>query len=263
MELTGIRGAVAIVTGAAGGIGSAVARALGASGARVAVTDIDGGQADVLADAMRAGGADATAWALDVTSSVQVERVVGEIEERLGPVMHLVNVAGIVPRGPLLDLTDAEYDDVFAINARGVFFCLRAAGRRMRERRRGAIVTIGSQGAILIRTGLAAYGGSKSAASSLTKCLGLELGAYGIRCNVVHPGVTSTPPALERFDGDEARFDAHHAAGDPSLYRAPIPLGKGGRPEDTAATVLFLLSDQAAHITMEHIVVDGGATMIA
>ena len=263
MELTGIRGAVAIVTGAAGGIGEAVARALGASGARVAVTDIEGGKADILADAMRATGADATAWALDVTRSDQVERVVGEIEERLGPVAHLVNVAGIVPRGPMLELTDDGWDHVFGINARGVFFCLRAVGRRMLERRKGAIVTIGSQGAILVRTSLAAYGASKAAASSLTKCFGLELAPYGIRCNVVHPGVTSTPPASERFGGDEARFHAHHAAGDPAIFRAPIPLGKAGRPEDTASTVLFLLSDQAGHITMEDIVVDGGATMIA
>jgi 2,3-dihydro-2,3-dihydroxybenzoate dehydrogenase len=263
MELTGIRGTVSIVTGAAGGIGSAVARALGESGSRVAVTDIDGGQADMLADAMRAGGADATSWALDVTYSDQVERVVGEIEERLGPIAHLVNVAGIVPRGPMLELADADWDRLFAINTRGVFFCLRSVGRRMRERRAGAIVTIGSQGAILIRAGLAAYGASKSAAASLTKCLGIELAPYGIRCNVVHPGVTSTPPALERFAGDEARFHAHHAAGDPAIFRAPIPLGKAGRPEDAAATVLFLLSDQAGHITMEDIVVDGGATMIA
>lgn len=263
MELTGIRGAVAIVTGAAGGIGSAVARALGASGARVAVTDIDGSKADMLADALRASGADATAWALDVTRSDQVERVAGEVEERLGPIAHLVNVAGIVPRGPLLELSDAAWDEIFAINARGVFFCLRAVGRRMQARRKGAIVTIGSQGAILVRTSLAAYGASKSAASSLTKCFGLEVAPFGIRCNVVHPGVTSTPPALLRFGGDEPGFHAHHSAGDPAMFRAPIPLGKAGRPEDTATTVLFLLSDQAGHITMEDIVVDGGATMIA
>jgi len=263
VELTGIRGTVSFVTGAAGGIGAAIARALGASGSRVAVTDVDGGKADMLADAMRAGGADATAWSLDVTRSGEVARVVDEVEARVGPIAHLVNVAGIVPRGPLLDLTDAGWDEIFALNARGVFFCMRAVARRMRERRSGAIVTIGSQGAVVVRTGLAAYGASKAAASSLTKCLGLELAEFGIRCNVVHPGVTSTPPALARFGGDEALFHAHHAAGDPSLFRAPIPLGKAGRPEDAAATVLFLLSDQAAHITMEDIVVDGGATMIA
>jgi 2,3-dihydro-2,3-dihydroxybenzoate dehydrogenase len=262
MELTGIRGRVALVTGASGGIGEAVAKMLGESGAKVAVTDLDGDGAARVAAVITEAGGEAVAWTMDVTRSVEVERVVAAVEGRLGEIDHLVNVAGLVPRAPLFTVSDEDFDALFAVNVRGVFHCLRAVGRRMQQRRRGAIVTIGSQGAILLRKNLAPYGASKAAAAALTKCLGLELAPYGIRCNVVHPGVTETPAAKANWDAGRGSRETH-VAGDLAGFRAPIPLGKVGRPEDSAAAVLFLLSDQAGHITMEDIVVDGGATMIA
>jgi 2,3-dihydro-2,3-dihydroxybenzoate dehydrogenase len=258
MELTGIRGRVALVPGASGGIGEAVARMLGETGAKVAVTDIDGDGAKRVAATIH----ESIGWRMDVTRSADVERTIGEIEDQLGEIDILVNVAGLVPRAPLLSVSDADFEALFAVNVRGVFNCLRAVGRRMQTRRRGAIVTVGSQGAILSRKSLAPYGASKAAASSLTKTFGLEMAEYGIRCNVVHPGVTETPAAKANWDAGRGSR-ATHVAGDLAGFRAPIPLGKIGKPEDAAATVLFLLSDQAGHITMEDIVVDGGATMIS
>lgn len=261
MQLTGFEGRVALVTGAGSGIGEGVARALGASGARVAVTDIDGTRAEAVAGSMRAAGADARAWTMDVTRSAEVNRVVADIEDQAGPIDHLVNVAGIVPRGPMLEVTDEDWDRLFDINARGVFFCLRAVASRMVERRRGAIVTVGSQGGVLLRKDLAPYGASKAAASLLTKCLGLEIADKGVRCNVVNPGTTATPPALANWAAGRGSREAH-VNGVLAGYRAPIPLGKVATTAEVAATVMFLLSEQASHITMEGIVVDGGATMI-
>jgi 2,3-dihydro-2,3-dihydroxybenzoate dehydrogenase len=210
---------------------------------------------------MRETNADARAWTMDVTRSADVNRVVAAVEEQTGPIAHLVNVAGIVPRGPMLEVSDEDWDRLFDINARGVFFCLRAVAPRMMARGRGAIVTVGSQGGVLLRKDLAPYGASKAAASLLTKCLGLEIAASGVRCNVVNPGTTATPPALANWAAGRGSREAH-INGVLAGYRAPIPLGKVGTTDDVAAAVLFLLSDQASHITMEDIVVDGGATMI-
>jgi 2,3-dihydro-2,3-dihydroxybenzoate dehydrogenase len=261
MQLTGFDGRVALVTGAGSGIGEGIARALGASGARVAVTDVNVEAARGVAQSMQASGADARAWKMDVTRSEEVDETVAAIERDYGPIEHLVNVAGIVPRKPLLEFTDAEWDQLFSINTRGVFVCLRAVARRMVARGRGAVVTVGSQGGVLLRNELAHYGASKAAASLLTKCFGLEIASKGVRCNVVNPGTTETPPALANWAAGRGSREIH-VAGNLANYRAPIPLGKVATTAEVAAAVMFLLSEQAGHITMEDIVVDGGATMI-
>ncbi len=260
MELTGFEGRVALVTGAGSGIGEGIARALGAAQARVVVTDVNEAGAARVADAIARRG-EAQAFRMDVTSSSEVEDVVERVESQLGPVDHLVNVAGIVPRRPLFEYTDDQWDELFRINVRGVFFCLRAVARRMVARRRGAIVTVGSQAGILIRNHLAPYGASKAAASYLTKCLGLEISGSGVRCNVVHPGTTETPPALAGWAAGRGSRE-EMIEGNLANFRAPIPLRKVATTEEVANAVLFLLSELASHITMEDIVVDGGATMI-
>jgi 2,3-dihydro-2,3-dihydroxybenzoate dehydrogenase len=261
MQLTGFEGRVALVTGAGSGIGEGVARALAASGSHVAVTDLLADKAESVAASIREAKGKAHAFRMDVTASAEVYKVVAEVEERLGSIEHLVNVAGIVPRGPVFEMTDDEWNTIFAINTRGVFFCLRAVAKRMIARRRGAIVTVGSQAAILLRNHLVAYGSSKAAASYATKCLGLEVAGYGVRCNVVHPGTTATPPALASWKAGRGSRE-EMIKGNLENFRAPIPDGKVATTGEVAAAVLFLLSDQAGHITMEDIVVDGGATMI-
>jgi len=167
---------------------------------------------------------------LDVTRSDQVERVVGEIEERLGPVAHLVNVAGSFHADRCSNSPTMAGSRVRDQRARRVLLLAgsRTPHARTPQRRdrddRLARCDLGAHEPRRLRR-------LQSCGILADQMLRLELAPYGIRCNVVHPGVTSTPPALERFGGDEARFHAHHAAGDPAIFRAPIPLGKAGRPE--------------------------------
>jgi 2,3-dihydro-2,3-dihydroxybenzoate dehydrogenase len=256
--VTGIEGTVALVTGAGQGIGAAVAHTLARAGARVAVTDRD---ADAAAAVAAAIGAPARAYPLDVTDGAQVEAVVAAAEAGLGPLDTLVSVAGILRTGPVVDCSDADWDALLAVNATGPFRLARAAARRMLPRGRGSIVTVASNAAGIPRAGMAAYGASKAAATMLTKSLGLELAPHGIRCNVVAPGSTDTP--MQRSLWADERGAAAVVAGDPGSFRTGIPLGRIATAQDIADTVAFLVSDQARHITMQDIYVDGGATLRA
>ncbi|MEU8738011.1 2,3-dihydro-2,3-dihydroxybenzoate dehydrogenase [Streptomyces halstedii] len=250
---------IAVVTGAAGGIGAAVAEALAVRGASVALLDRDADRLAVVAKELTSAGHRATAFPADVTSGQDVEAVIEAVEERLGPVDRLVNAAGVLRTGPAHEFADEDWEATFAVNTTGVFHVSRAVVRRMRTRRRGALVTIASNAAGTARTEMAAYAASKAAASMFTKCLGLENAAYGIRCNVVAPGSTDTPMLTALWD-DASAADAS-ITGVPEAYRVGIPLAKLARPKDVADAVLFLLSDQASHITMHHLTVDGGATL--
>lgn len=250
-----LKGRTALVTGAARGIGAAVVGALAARGARVAALDRDG---DALLGRLPVAAAVFTA---DVADAAGVERAVGAVEEQLGPVEILVNAAGVLRTGPVLDLADDDWTAVFAANTLGVLHASRAVARRMAPRRRGSIVTVGSNAAGVPRAGMAAYAASKAAAAMLTKCLGLELARTGVRCNVVSPGSTDTgmQRALWQDDGAEQRV----VDGDPAGYRVGIPLGRIAEPDDIAEAVAFLASDRARHITLHDLYVDGGATLRA
>ncbi|WP_320783978.1 2,3-dihydro-2,3-dihydroxybenzoate dehydrogenase [Streptomyces sp. CRN 30] len=254
-----MRGTVALVTGAAGGIGEAVVRLLAGRGAEVAAVDLDGARVSALAERSRAEGAKVTAFTADVTSSAAVDRLVDEVEHRIGPVLHLVNAAGVLRTGRAHALSDEDWNATLAVNATGVFHVSRAVANRMVPRRRGAIVTVASNAAGTARADMAAYAASKAAATAYTKCLGLEVAHAGIRCNVVAPGSTDTP-MLRGMHTDGAAVAAS-VAGSPEQFRVGIPLGKVARPEDIARTVAFLLSEDAGHITMHELTVDGGATL--
>lgn len=234
----------AVVTGAARGIGLAVARALAAEGHAVAAVDLQETADDTV-----------TSYVADVSDAARVEEVVAAAERELGPVTLLVNVAGILRPGPVVDCDAGDWEDTFAVNTRGVFLTSRAVARLMRSRRTGSIVTVSSNAAGIPRSGMAAYAASKAAATMFTKCLGLELAEYGIRCNVVAPGSTDTD--MQR------PFAAKAVAGDPASFRTGIPLGRIATPQDIADAVLFLASDRARHITMHDLYVDGGATLRA
>jgi 2,3-dihydro-2,3-dihydroxybenzoate dehydrogenase len=234
----GIADRVALVTGAARGIGAAVARSLAGLGARVAAVDLDG------------------PYRADVADAAAVERVFDAVEHDLGPVDIAVNVAGILRTGDATGLSDADWAALFAVNATGVFHVSRAAARRMVPRRRGVIITVGSNAAGVPRAGMAAYAASKAAAAHFTRSLGLELAPRGIRCNVVAPGSTDT-------DMQRAMAGATPVTGDPAAFKVGIPLGRLAAPEDVADAVTFLVSDRARHITLHDLYVDGGATLRA
>jgi 2,3-dihydro-2,3-dihydroxybenzoate dehydrogenase len=262
MERQAFADRVALVTGAGGGIGEAVSRQLASAGATVVVTDANAESARAVAESIGAAGGRAHGFALDVSDRARVEALVAQVEQEIGPIEVLVNVAGIFTTARLVDTTDEAYDRIMGVNAGGVFACLRAVGRRMIPRGRGAVVTVASQSCKVVRVDQAAYGASKAAAEYLTKCLGLELAEHGIRCNVVHPGVTETPLARKLWASGASSKDAH-LTGNLARYRIGVPLRKVGQPDDVAAAVVFLASDAASHITMQDILVDGGQTLAA
>lgn len=252
-------GHVGLVTGAAGGIGRAVVDALARTGVPVAAVDRDEQELARTVSALTAAGLPVSAFTADVASTEQVEAVVERVEHEVGPIGYLVNAAGILRVGEAVDLTDQDWDLTLAVNAGGVFHVSRAVARRMMTRRTGAIVTVASNAARTPRWGMASYAASKAAATSFTKCLGLELAGHGIRCNVVAPGSTETKMLTSLWaTGDACRSSVD---GEPALYRLGIPLRRLAQPEDIAAAVLFLLSEQAAHITLHDLTVDGGAAL--
>ncbi|WP_433192809.1 2,3-dihydro-2,3-dihydroxybenzoate dehydrogenase [Nocardia sp. CA-107356] len=250
---------VAIITGAAGGIGSEIAGALADSDIAVALLDRDIAQLWDLADKLTATGSRVLALPVDVTVAAEVEVAVERAETELGPIDYLVNAAGILQSGRVEEMTESDWSTTLSVNAGGVFLASRAVARRMMPRRRGAIVTISSNAGSTPRIGMSAYAASKAAATMLTRCLGLELAQHGIRCNVVAPGSTDTPMLTALFRDDDA--ERATIDGVPQAFRLGIPLGRIARPCDIADAVMFLLSDEARHITMQELTVDGGATL--
>ncbi len=251
MKLTGFDGTVALVTGAGGGIGAALVRQLLDSGAVVVATDREA-PALPLHPHLHL-------HALDVSDATAVDAKVTAVEAEVGPIGFGVNVAGVLQVGEVLGITDAQWRRVFAVNADGVFHLGRALARVMTPRRHGSIVTVSSNAAGVPRHGMAAYAASKAAATMFTRCLGLELAPHGIRCNIVAPGSTLTPMQTGMWADEQGAERV--MAGSLETFKPGIPLGKLAQPEDVAQAVMFLLSDQAGHIAMSDLYVDGGATL--
>lgn len=252
---------IAIVTGAAQGIGAAVARAFAQQGARLALIDHQADKLETFAHALRSRGLQAIAIPLDLRDGDAITAAVTHAEQQLGPIDLLVNVAGILRSGNTLELSDADWEDSFAINTTAIFRMCRAVARGMLGRKRGAIVTVGSNAAHAPRLGMAAYAASKAATTHFMRCLALELAPHGIRCNTVSPGSTDTD--MQRAFASTPEQVEGVLRGSLERYRLGIPLGRIANPEDIAEAVCFLASDRARHITMHDLVVDGGATLAA
>ncbi|HEU5155710.1 MAG TPA: 2,3-dihydro-2,3-dihydroxybenzoate dehydrogenase [Streptosporangiaceae bacterium] len=250
---------VAIVTGAAGGIGAAVTNGLGMDGVTVAAVDCDAARLRANADRWTGLGLRVEAFPGDVSHRSAVESLVDAVERRLGPVESLVNAAGVLRVGKVTDFAPEDWAEIFSVNTTGVFNMCQAVSARMVPRSRGAIVTVASNAARVPRAEMAAYAASKAAAAMFTKSLGLEVARHGIRCNVVAPGSTDTP-MLRSMWHDEA--DAGSTIdGRPDAFRVGIPLGRLASPNDVSDAVAFLLSDRAAHITLHELTIDGGAAL--
>lgn len=261
METDDLTRKVALVTGASQGIGEAVAKLLARHGARIAAVDINKPGLDALVSDLAGAGLEACAYPADVRDSHAADTVTDAVERELGPIGILVNVAGVLHHGRVLATTDEDWRRVFDVNTTGVFNFSRAVAKKMVQRRAGAIVTVASNAAGVPRMDMGAYGSSKAATVMLTKCLGLELARYGIRCNVVCPGSTDTPMQRSLWDGDN--LPAAVLDGSLDSYKAGIPLRTIAQAADIADSVLFLVSDRAAHITMHDLYVDGGAALRA
>jgi len=256
MKLEGVTGAVALVTGAAQGIGAAVAQGLAAEGALVAAVDVRPMEPARVAAAL---GRQAVAYSCDVRDSEAVEMLVKRVEYEMGPIGILVNVAGVLRTGPVVEMPDHDWAAIFDVNTTGVFNVSRAVARYMVTRRRGSIVTVGSNAGGVPRMHMSAYAASKAAAAMFTKCLGLELARFSIRCNVVAPGSTRTEMLTSMWSQDYG--PAEVIGGDPRVFRTGIPLQRLAEPQDIADAVVFLASGRARHITMQDLYVDGGAAL--
>jgi 2,3-dihydro-2,3-dihydroxybenzoate dehydrogenase len=237
------------VTGAGRGIGRAVAQAFQAEGARV--LGLDRQFAEALA------GADMLT--LDLTDADAVASTCADALQQRGRIDVLVHAAGILRMGQTDELSVEDWHACLDTNVSAAFYLLRAVMPQFKRQRHGAIVTVASNAAHVPRLGMAAYCASKAAVRSFSQCVALELAPYGVRCNVVSPGTTDTP--MLRDMGLDAQGIRQTVAGLPAQYKLGIPLGKAATPQDIAQAVLFLASDRAGHVTLQDLVVDGGATL--
>ena len=240
-------GKIALVTGAGSGIGKCVAETYAREGARVALADIN---AEAARSAARTIGNSAIALRCDVSKKADIDGVVEETLAAFGGLDILVNNAGATHvNKPVLEIGEAEYDRIFAINVKGVFFACQAAVPAMRKQGGGIIINIGSTAGLRPRPGLSAYNATKGAVHVLTKSLAVELGPDGIRVCAIAPVATETP-LLPSFLGS--------APGMREKFIATIPMGRLGVPQDIADAALFLASAEAKFLTGNIMEVDGG-----
>jgi NAD(P)-dependent dehydrogenase (short-subunit alcohol dehydrogenase family) len=241
-------GTVALVTGAAGGIGRSVAERLAADGARVAIADVDPAGQEVAA-ALRASGHEALFGAVDVGDAGQVEAFVARVDAELGPIDVLVNNAAVSLGQSFLETSWETWDRTLRVNLSGAFLCGQAVARRMVARGTGGrIVNIGSTNSFTAERGHASYVASKGGIAMLTRAMAVDLAPHGILVNAVAPGPIRTEATADAFDADEYRAALAHG----------VPLARAGRPAEIAGIVSFLASNDASYMTGSFVIADGG-----
>lgn len=224
MNLGEFDGKTVLVTGAAQGIGSVVAKMFLERGATVIAVDQNEEGLNVLLNQNELNNTRMKTFRLDVSDSAAVEDMVNHIANEIAPIDILINVAGVLRMGPIHSLSDEDWNKTFSVNTTGVFNMSRAVSKNMMLRKSGAIVTVGSNAANTPRMEMAAYAASKAATTMFMKCLGLELAAYNIRCNLVSPGSTETE--MQRLLWADENGAKNIIAGSQNTYRLGIPLQK-------------------------------------
>jgi NAD(P)-dependent dehydrogenase (short-subunit alcohol dehydrogenase family) len=247
-------GKVALVTGGASGIGEATARIFAHEGAKVVVSDVQAERGESVAADIRKGGGEAVFVRADVASDADCRNMVRLAVERFGRLQILMNNAGVESPKPVLDTSEADWDRVMAVNAKGVFLCTKHAIPEMRKAGGGSIINVSSIFGLIGSPGFAAYHASKGAVRLLTKSTALAHATENIRCNSIHPGVIQTPMIEEVIAATPDPVAAR------AEWTAAEPVGRFGRPEDIAYGALYLASDESAFVTGAELVIDGGFT---
>lgn len=244
---------VALVTGAASGMGLATAQAFAEAGAKVVLADFREDVVQKEADKLVAAGKTAIAIGCDVSNDTQIEAMIARTVSHFGRLDVAFNNAGVMAKvAPIAESSHEEWERVIGINLRGVWNCMKHELRQMEKQGSGAIVNNASVGAITGNPGIASYIASKHGVVGLTRTAALEYVKKGIRVNAVNPGLIDTQVARDVVSGDEQAYDE---------FAKRVPIGRAGRPDEIASAVLWLCSSGASYVVGQALTIDGGLTV--
>ena len=253
-----LKGKVAVITGGARGIGAAFAEGFAREGARVCVADIDG---EAAGEAAHAIGGTAFAAKLDVTKMDSINAMVANVEMKAGGIDILVNNAAVFSLAPVAEVTEKQFDFIYHVNVKGLFFTLQAVAKSMIARGKGGkIINMASQAGRRGEPLVAAYCSSKAAVISITQSAGLALIKYKINVNGISPGVVDTP-MWDEVDAMFAKYENLPPGEKKRQVGAGVPYGRMGRPEDLVGCAIFLASPESDYVVAQTFNVDGGQWM--
>ena len=250
-DLFNLEGRVAVVTGASGGIGKAIALALAAHGADVVVAGRNPDKTQAAAEEVAASGRKALPFILEITSRASAEAMAEAALQEFGRIDILVNSAGMNIRKEILEITDSDWDQVLTTNLKGVLYCCQAVGKHLVERKYGKVINISSISSFLGHPARGAYAASKGGLIQLTRVMATEWAPFNVNVNAISPAAVDTP-FIAGLKKDRHRLDRE-------LER--IPLARIGTPDDVAGAAVFLASRASDFITGHNLFIDGGRTV--